>query len=423
MEDDEERGNLDFVVLELGPNTEGKFPGDVYRPQCLSLAEPQRDDPLYVIGHPLGDPRTVHDNTFVYFPHRVTPEEYAELKMLVSQEFDSIAAEDASYNDGKLKEFRDSYQLRENGGDPWYEYVSVRFGQTADHRRGQRHVSRQFRIAGVQPPHARRDRTAVRRAGRPDAGVGTRMALARSGAADHARRRAARRGDAAMAHRSQELREAGNLSDESFDAAFDRPSRSGCAACQRTAPAPVPAPATRAPAATAPAPRATRRATSSNSPRASRPIACVKPPRKIFKSVVSIEPLFPDVSPTDDPEGLSRIHRVRVADPPSPAATDWDRRTHCAIAAVSRVSNPTSDDTIVEAQKRAAVAGCAWDHGVATPGDHAWSLDKMKVRQARALVPPPAEAPAAKACASAIPIPAGPTTSTSTAAASTAPRR
>ena len=129
MEDDEERGNLDFVVLELGANTEGKFPGDVYRPQCLSLAEPHRDDPLYVIGHPLGDPRTVHDNTFVYFPHRVTPEEYAELKMLVSQEFDSIAAEDASYNDGKLKEFRDSYQLRENGGDPWYEYVSVRFGK------------------------------------------------------------------------------------------------------------------------------------------------------------------------------------------------------------------------------------------------------------------------------------------------------
>ena len=34
----------------------------------------------------------------------------------------------------------------------------------------------------------------------------------------------------------------------------------------------------------------------------------------VFTQVVSIEPLFPDVRPEDDPEGLARIHRVRVAD-------------------------------------------------------------------------------------------------------------
>ena len=49
--------------------------------------------------------------------------------MLVSAEFDSIEAEEQSYREGKLKEFVDSYQLRENGGQPNYEYISMRFDQ------------------------------------------------------------------------------------------------------------------------------------------------------------------------------------------------------------------------------------------------------------------------------------------------------
>lgn len=126
--DEDERGNLDFVLLELGANADGALPGAAYPVQCMSQTPVRRDDPLYVIGYPLGDPRTVHDNTFVYFPYRVTPDEYIELKLLVSAEFDSIEAEDASYRDGKLKEFIDSYRLRDGDGDPYYEYVSVRFG-------------------------------------------------------------------------------------------------------------------------------------------------------------------------------------------------------------------------------------------------------------------------------------------------------
>jgi len=69
----------------------------------------------------------VHDNSFVYFPFRVTPDEYIDIKLRVSAEFDSIEAEDQSYREGKLKEFVDSYQLRESDGDPYYEYISVRF--------------------------------------------------------------------------------------------------------------------------------------------------------------------------------------------------------------------------------------------------------------------------------------------------------
>ncbi len=128
LTDEDARGNLDFVLLELGADEDGTLPGARYPVQCLSPATVRRDEPLYVVGYPLGEPRTVHDNTFVYFPYRLSEDEYIELKLLVSAEFDSIAAEDRSYREGKLKEFTDSYRRNENGGNPFYEYISVRFG-------------------------------------------------------------------------------------------------------------------------------------------------------------------------------------------------------------------------------------------------------------------------------------------------------
>jgi hypothetical protein len=125
---EEERDNLDFVLLELGQNADGALPGRSFPPQCLSLNPARRDDPIYVVGFPLGQPRTVHDNAFVYFPFRVTPSEYTDLEIRVRAEFDSFEAESRSYIDGKLKEFVDSYQQRTGGdGEKYYEYISVRF--------------------------------------------------------------------------------------------------------------------------------------------------------------------------------------------------------------------------------------------------------------------------------------------------------
>lgn len=125
---EEARGKLDFVLLQLGTDPSGKLPGEYYRPQCLSTKNVSRDDALYVIGHPLGGPRTVHDNAFVYFPFRVTPEQLLELEILVRSEFDSFEAEDASYREGKLKEFKDSYLEKSEDNATWYEYYSARFG-------------------------------------------------------------------------------------------------------------------------------------------------------------------------------------------------------------------------------------------------------------------------------------------------------
>lgn len=128
FEDEIERGGLDFVLLVLGENADGELPGVRYQPQCLGLAPVKRDDPLYVVGYPQGEPRTVHDNAFVYFPHLVTVTEHAELEILVRSEFDSLAAEDQSYREGKLKEFSESYRRRDINGTPHFEYISTRFG-------------------------------------------------------------------------------------------------------------------------------------------------------------------------------------------------------------------------------------------------------------------------------------------------------
>ena len=73
----------------------------------------------------------------------------------------------------------------------------------------------------------------------------------------------------------------------------------------------------------------------------------------VFADVVSVERLFPDVDPDvdagDDPEGLSRIWRVRVADPVTSGAISWDQ----AYALQERGGfvrvEPDTEDTLVEA--------------------------------------------------------------------------
>ena len=109
----------------------------------------------------------------------------------------------------------------------------------------------------------------------------------------------------------------------------------------------------------------------------------------MFDNVVSVEPLFPDVAAADDPEGLSRIYRVRVGD--APQGNAWDTAYALRDRGDFAQVEPDSEDTLVEAQKRSAVTACMGDHGVPAPADPAWSLDAnhMAVIAARKLVPPP----------------------------------
>jgi hypothetical protein len=120
-----QRKGFDFAVLQVGVDgPDGNRAGDLYPVQCLSLARVHRNDPLYLIGHPLGEPRTVHDNTFVFFPFQVSELEFAELEMAVRSEF--LDAEDELE---RLQEFRDSYQQTTMAGMPMFQNFSLRWQQ------------------------------------------------------------------------------------------------------------------------------------------------------------------------------------------------------------------------------------------------------------------------------------------------------
>jgi hypothetical protein len=113
----------DFALLELGPDgPANEQAGQVFPPQCLSTVRVQRDDPLYLVGHPDRAPRTVHDNAFVYFPFRITKGEMQVLKWLVEDEFAGV--EDAQ---AQIDSFLASYRAVNAGGVEMFEHHSQRF--------------------------------------------------------------------------------------------------------------------------------------------------------------------------------------------------------------------------------------------------------------------------------------------------------
>lgn len=114
---------LDFALLRLGKGTEGKFAGEKWSVQCLSGTDVERDDPLYVIGFPEGEPRVVADNAFVYFPFRVSEFDYNRLLLSVEAEF-----QEASDRSQRLEEFRTSYRKTKFRGEQIYEYFALKWG-------------------------------------------------------------------------------------------------------------------------------------------------------------------------------------------------------------------------------------------------------------------------------------------------------
>jgi len=115
---------LDFALLRILPH-DGKYAGELYPAQCISMKRPLRDAPLYVVGHPHGLPRSVHDNGWVIFPFQINEHQFAELELLVQAE---VANNPDRQN--KLQTFRESYVRR---NDPVvgivYENYSVRWNK------------------------------------------------------------------------------------------------------------------------------------------------------------------------------------------------------------------------------------------------------------------------------------------------------
>jgi V8-like Glu-specific endopeptidase len=116
-------GYLDFALLRLSANDAGKHAGDTHKWQCLSPGRMRRDDPLYIVGHAQGNPRTVHDNAWVLFPFAATELEYGRMLLLVEAEFK--AADD---REQWVRKFKDSYQERTEGTGKVYRQYSLRSG-------------------------------------------------------------------------------------------------------------------------------------------------------------------------------------------------------------------------------------------------------------------------------------------------------
>lgn len=112
--------SFDYVVLELAQEVP-PFGGTTVV-QCLSEARLRRDQPIYVVGHPAGSPRTIHDNAWVLFPFATTGAGLAELLMLVEAEF-----RESKDRERWIQQFRDSY--RPDASGELFLNFSRRFGR------------------------------------------------------------------------------------------------------------------------------------------------------------------------------------------------------------------------------------------------------------------------------------------------------
>jgi V8-like Glu-specific endopeptidase len=121
---------LDYAVVTVKKNGGGKLPGDVYKTACLSSSRLRRDEPVYLMGHPLGSPMMVHDNAFVLFPFQATEAEYGDLLLSVKSEFAQLGESGAAQR-ADLQSFVDSYVLvPATAHDPSvYENFSRRYDQ------------------------------------------------------------------------------------------------------------------------------------------------------------------------------------------------------------------------------------------------------------------------------------------------------
>lgn len=187
----------------------------------------------------------------------------------------------------------------------------------------------------------------------------------------------------------------------------------GLTACDRgappTAPAPAQAPDTAAAPAgdTASAAGATARATGQTGTQAGEiatsngeagqpvlievhPGQSPRPPASALREgerVLRSDPLFPDVDPADDPQGLANIHRIVIAGV-DPATSPWDLAYRLREEGGFVAVEPDIEDALADQTERAAAA-CLGDDGVDAPTDPAWSLLEMNVPAARARALPP----------------------------------
>lgn len=116
------KGHPDFAILQLAAGSDGRHAGETRTPLCLARASPGRGEALYLVGHPEGEPRTVHDHAYVRFPFSITGHQRRALRIALEREVKHLANAKTL-----LDEFDTSYRARTAGGQTIYEYYASRW--------------------------------------------------------------------------------------------------------------------------------------------------------------------------------------------------------------------------------------------------------------------------------------------------------
>ncbi len=98
---------LDFALIKIGRDRDGNKSCEElgYKPLPLSTVVCHEHDPIYIIGHPKGDERKIHDNVRVHFPHKLSENRKIDLdsrvRTEISNEVNRLST--LSENDRNLK--------------------------------------------------------------------------------------------------------------------------------------------------------------------------------------------------------------------------------------------------------------------------------------------------------------------------------
>jgi len=109
---------------------------------------------------------------------------------------------------------------------------------------------------------------------------------------------------------------------------------------------------------------------------------------EFYDRSVTVEPLFADVDPEDDPVGLSRMFVAVVPDIRAPDDKPWDLAYQLTGALGFERVGPDLDDALLSATER-GVGSCTVGDSTPAPTDYGWSVRNVRADKAWQLEPEP----------------------------------
>lgn len=164
---------LDYVFLRIEPSAplreqiaslDAEAGSNGLRPLCLLTENLPYRRPVFAIGHPLGQDKTVHDYAYVWFPNRLSQNDFDQVDSETFAQAEDVARqiEDTGYADRAREALRRAYRRSEQNGEISFTYM-LPLDDTADGpaRPGRPSASTRTRSAGTP---GRRSSTARRNA-------------------------------------------------------------------------------------------------------------------------------------------------------------------------------------------------------------------------------------------------------------------